>query len=250
MTQRFWRRILAKRNGSILKIDNLRISYGVIEALKGVTLEVNEGEIVTLIGANGSGKSTLLESVLAMNHVDGGTVRFLGEDITHAPTERIVASGVCLMPEGRGIVPLMTVLENLQLGGYYLNRADLDRHLEYVYERFPILAERSKQKAGTLSGGEQQMLSIGRALISMPKLMMMDEPSLGLAPVMVEELFRTIVDLNKEGYTILLGEQNARKALECAHRAYVFETGSIILGGSAQEVANDTRVRQAYLGLV
>lgn len=241
---------MAKRNGSILKIDNLRISYGVIEALKGVTLEVNEGEIVTLIGANGSGKSTLLESVLAMNHVDSGTVRFLGEDITHAPTERIVASGVCLMPEGRGIVPLMTVLENLQLGGYYLNRADLDRQLEYVYERFPILAERSKQKAGTLSGGEQQMLSIGRALISMPKLMMMDEPSLGLAPVMVEELFRTIVDLNKEGYTILLGEQNARKALECAHRAYVFETGSIILGGSAQEVADDTRVRQAYLGLV
>lgn len=241
---------MAKRNGSILKIDNLRISYGVIEALKGVTLEVNEGEIVTLIGANGSGKSTLLSSVLAMNHVDSGTVRFLGKDITHAPTERIVASGVCLMPEGRGIVPLMTVLENLQLGGYYLNRADLDRRLEYVYERFPILAERSKQKAGTLSGGEQQMLSIGRALISMPKLMMMDEPSLGLAPVMVEELFRTIVDLNKEGYTILLGEQNARKALECAHRAYVFETGSIIFGGSAQEVADDTRVRQAYLGLV
>ena len=241
---------MAKSNGSILKIDNLRISYGVIEALKGVTLEVNEGEIVTLIGANGSGKSTLLGSVLAMNHVNGGTVRFLGKDITHAPTDRIVASGIALLPEGRGIVPLMTVLENLQLGGYYLNRGDLDRNLEYVYKRFPILAERSKQKAGTLSGGEQQMLCIGRALISMPKLMMMDEPSLGLAPVMVEELFRIIVDLNKEGYTILLGEQNARKALQCAHRAYVFETGSIILGGSAQEVADDTRVRQAYLGLV
>ena len=241
---------MAKRNGSILKIDNLRISYGVIEALKGVTLEVNEGEIVTLIGANGSGKSTLLGSVLAMNHVDGGTVRFLGEDITHAPTERIVASGIVLLPEGRGIVPLMTVLENLQLGGYYLNRADFDRQLEYVYERFPILAERSKQKAGTLSGGEQQMLCIGRALISMPKLMMMDEPSLGLAPVMVEELFRIIVDLNKEGYTILLGEQNARKALQCAHRAYVFEIGSITLSGTAPEVADDPGVRQAYLGLV
>ena len=240
---------MAKRNGNLLKIDNLSISYGAVKALKGISLEVNEGEIITLIGANGAGKSTLLGSVLAMHHVDGGTVRFLGEDITHTPTERIVASGICLLPEGRGIVPLMTVLENLQLGGYYLSRAEIDRHLEYVYERFPVLKERSKQQAGTLSGGEQQLLSIGRGLMSAPKLMMMDEPSLGLAPVMVEELFRIIADLNKEGYAILLSEQNARKALQLANRAYVFELGIITLSGTSKEVADDPGVHQAYLGL-
>jgi len=241
---------LGKNNKStLLKIDNLSISYGVVNALRNISLEINKGEIVTLIGSNGAGKSTLLGSVLAMHSVDNGEVIFCGEDITHLPTERIVASGICLLPEGRGIIPLMTVLENLLLGGYYLNKTDLEKHLKYVYERFPILKKRNKQQAGTLSGGEQQILSIGRGLMSAPKLLMMDEPSLGLAPVMVEELFKIIIDLNKEGYSILLSEQNARKALQCSHRAYLFETGNIILKGTAEEVANDPMVREAYLGM-
>ena len=240
---------MAKLNGNILKIADLHVSYGPVKALKGVSLEVKQDEIVTLIGANGAGKSTLLESVLAMHSPESGTIMFSGEDITHAPTENIVASGICLLPEGRGIVPLMTVLENLQLGGYYLNSTDLGKRLEYVYEHFPVLKDRSKQKAGTMSGGEQQILSIARGLMSKPKLMMMDEPSLGLAPVMIEELFRIIVDLNREGYAILLSEQNARKALQVAHRAYVFELGRIILSGTAEEVASDPEVHQAYLRL-
>jgi len=240
---------LAKRNGNILKIADLHVSYGPVKALKGVSLEVKEGEIVTLIGANGAGKSTLLESVLAMHSPESGTVMFSGKDITHAATENIVASGICLLPEGRGIVPLMTVLENLQLGGYYLNSTDLGKRLQYVYEHFPVLKERSDQKAGTLSGGEQQILSIGRGLMSQPRLMMLDEPSLGLAPVMIEELFRIIVNLNSEGYAILLSEQNARKALQIAQRAYVFELGSIILSGTSEKVASDPGVHEAYLGL-
>ena len=234
---------------TILKIEDLSISYGVVKALRNISLKVNKGEIVALIGANGAGKSTLLSSVLAMNHVDSGKIIFCSQNITHIPTEKIVASGICLLPEGRGIIPLMTVLENLQLGGYYLNKADLDKHLKYVYERFPVLKKRSKQQAGTLSGGEQQILSIGRGLMSAPKLLMMDEPSLGLAPVVVEELFKIIIDLNREGYSILLSEQNARKALQCSNRAYLFETGNILLDGNAAEVANDPRVREAYLGI-
>jgi branched-chain amino acid transport system ATP-binding protein len=236
---------LAKNN--ILKVEDISVSYGPVRALRHVSLEVNEGELVALIGANGAGKSTLLETVLGINRVDSGTIRFMEEDITRTPTERIVASGICLIPEGRGILPLMTVLENLQLGAYHL-KADVNQYLAGVSHRFPVLGERSKQMAGTLSGGEQQMLSVGRGLMSSPKLMMLDEPSLGLSPVAVAELFKIIVDLNKEGYTILLSEQNARKALQYAHRGYVFETGSIVLSGTAQELASDPRVRQAYLG--
>ncbi len=232
---------------SILKVEDISVSYGPVRALRHVSLEVSEGEIVALIGANGAGKSTLLETVIGINRVMSGTIMFMGKDITRTPTDRIVASGICLIPEGRGILPLMTVLENLQLGAYHL-KADINEYLERVSQRFPVLGERSKQMAGTLSGGEQQMLSISRGLMSAPKLMMMDEPSLGLSPVLVAELFHTIAELNKEGYTILLSEQNAHKALGYAHRGYVFETGRIVLSGTGQELASDPGVRQAYLG--
>jgi branched-chain amino acid transport system ATP-binding protein len=236
---------LAKNN--VLKVEDISVSYGPVEALRHISLEVNEGEIVALIGANGAGKSTLLGAVLGINRVLSGTILFMGKDITQTPTDKIVASGICLIPEGRGILSLMTVLENLQLGAYHL-KANINEYLERVYRRFPVLGERSKQVAGTLSGGEQQMLSIGRGLMSAPRLMMMDEPSLGLSPVLVSVLFKTIVALNKEGYTILLSEQNARKALECAHRGYVFETGNLVLFGDARELASNPRVRQSYLG--
>lgn len=232
---------------NVLKVENVSVSYGPVRALRQVNLEVNENEIIALIGANGAGKSTLVESVLGINHVDSGTITFMGKDITRTPTERIVASGVCLIPEGRGILSLMTVLENLQLGAYHL-RADINQYLEWVFDRFPILGERRKQIAGTLSGGEQQMLSIARGLMSAPKLVMLDEPSLGLSPLLVDELFKIIVDLNRRGYTILLSEQNARKALQYAHRGYIFETGSIVLSGTTQELVSDAGVRQAYLG--
>lgn len=238
---------MVENRANILKIEDLSVSHGAVRALRHVSLEVNEGEIVALIGANGAGKSTLLGAVLGINRAASGAILFMGKDITRRPTDSIVASGICLIPEGRGILPLMTVLENLQLGAYHL-RGDINQRLKRVFDRFPVLGERSKQAAGTLSGGEQQMLSIARALMSSPKLLMMDEPSLGLAPVLVAELFNIIVDLNKEGYAILLSEQNARKALQCAHRGYVFETGKIALSGTSQELANDPGVRQAYLG--
>jgi branched-chain amino acid transport system ATP-binding protein len=232
---------------SVLTIEELSVSYGPVRALQQVSLEVNEGEIVVLIGANGAGKSTLLETILGIHRIDKGTIRFMGKDITKMPTDKIVASGLCLIPEGRGIFSLMKVLENLQLGALHI-KADIDDYLRRVYDRFPILKDRENQIAGTLSGGEQQILSLGRVLMSAPKLMMLDEPSLGLAPVMVEELFKTIVELNQEGYTILLSEQNARKALGCAHRGYVFETGSIVLSGTTSELLSDERVHDAYLG--
>ena len=237
---------MAKRN-SVLEIEDLSVSYGPVRALTHINLEVNEGEIVALIGANGAGKSTLLEAVLGINDINSGTIRFLGKDITKRPTDWIVASGICLVPEGRGILSLMTVLENLQLGAYHL-KANFGERLTRVYDRFGVLRERSKQMAGTLSGGEQQMLSIAAGLMSAPKLMMFDEPSLGLAPVLVAEVFKIIVNLNREGYTILLAEQNARKALGIAHRGYVFETGNVVLSGPAQQLAGDPRVREAFLG--
>lgn len=236
---------MAKTN--ILKVEDISVSYGLVRALRHVSLEVNEGEIVTLIGANGTGKSTFLETVLGIHRVNSGTILLMGEDITRAPTDRIVASGVCLIPEGRGILSLMTVLENLQLGGYHL-KDNINEYLERVSHHFPVLAKRSKQVAGTLSGGEQQILAVGRGLMSAPKLMMLDEPSLGLSPVLVAELFKIIADLNRRGHTILLAEQNARKALQCAHRGYVFERGSIVLSGTAQELTSHPRVQEAYLG--
>jgi branched-chain amino acid transport system ATP-binding protein len=232
---------------SILKIENLHVSYGPIRALRGINLEVYEGEIVVLIGANGAGKTTLVESILGITPAAHGSITFMGEDITRKKTEHIVASGVCLIPEGRGILPLMSVIENLLLGAHHY-KGDIDESLGIIYKSFPVLKERSKQQAGTLSGGEQQMLSIARGLMSRPKLMMMDEPSLGLAPVLVKELFEIIINLNRAGYTILLSEQNARKALQCGHRGYVFETGNIVLSGNSFDLERDIRVKHAYLG--
>ena len=232
---------------NILKVEDLHVSYGPIKALKGINIEVNEGEIVVLIGANGAGKTTLVETILGITPPEKGRILFMGEDITNKKTEHIVASGLCLIPEGRGILPLMSVMENLQLGAHHI-KGDISENLGKTHRRFPVLKDRNKQMAGTLSGGEQQMLSIGRGLMSTPKLMMLDEPSLGLAPALVKKLFNTITELNGAGYTILLSEQNARQALQSAHRGYVFETGRIVLSGSVQNLQNNRRVRQAYLG--
>lgn len=232
---------------NILKIENLHVSYGPVRALRGISLEVYEGEIVVLIGANGAGKTSLVESILGITPAESGRIIFMGEDITQKNTEHIVASGICLIPEGRGILPLMSVMENLQLGAHHY-KGDISEDLNIIYKSFPVLKERTKQMAGTLSGGEQQILSIARGLMSRPKLMMMDEPSLGLAPVLVKELFEIIVNLNKAGYTILLSEQNARKALQCSHRGYVFETGNIVLSGKSEDLEKDIRVQHAYIG--
>ena len=232
---------------NILKIENLHVSYGPVRALRGISLEVYEGEIVVLIGANGAGKTSLVESILGITPAESGRIIFMGEDITQKKTEHIVASGICLIPEGRGILPLMSVMENLQLGAHHY-KGDISEDLNIIYKSFPVLKERTKQMAGTLSGGEQQILSIARGLMSRPKLMMMDEPSLGLAPVLVKELFEIIVNLNKAGYTILLSEQNARKALQCSHRGYVFETGNIVLNGKSGDLEKDIRVQHAYIG--
>lgn len=238
---------MAQNNEPILRIQDLSVSYGRIHAIKQVSLEVDKGEIVALIGANGSGKSTLLAAVLGIERADSGTILFKGRNITRRSTESIVASGIALVPEGRRILPMMTVMENLQLGAYQV-KGDIGKYLDRVFDLFPVLDERRSSLAGTLSGGEQQMLAISRALVAAPALVMMDEPSLGLAPLIINELFDVIVNLRKEGHTILLAEQNARKALQCADRGYVFETGSIVLQGTSQELRSDPRVRQAYLG--
>jgi len=238
---------LAQKRSNILKVESLSASYGHVSAIRQVSLEVNEGELVALIGANGAGKSTLISAVLGIAPVKSGTIRFMGQDITGKTTDTIVASGISVVPEGRGLLPLMTVLENLQLGAYHV-KGDITRYLERAFDRFPVLAERKSQPAGTLSGGQQQMLALARALMSSPKLLMMDEPSLGLAPLAVNELFEMIDDLKKEGQTILLSEQNARKALQYADRGYVFEVGNVVLEGTAQELTGNPQVRYAYLG--
>ncbi len=234
-------------NPSVLKVHNLSVSYGSIQAVKRVNLEVNEGEVVTLLGSNGAGKSTLLKSILGICPANQGTIMFMGRDITHQATETIVASGISMVPEGRGILALMTVMENLELGAYHVKR-DVKEYLNHVFESFPFLSERKNQVAGTLSGGEQQILAIARALISAPKLLVLDEPSLGLAPVVINEVYDIVVGLKARKQTILLAEQNARKALRCADRAYVFEQGSVVLEGTAQELASNSEVRRAYLG--
>lgn len=231
----------------VLRIENLSVSYGVVKALRNIFFEVNEGEIVALIGANGAGKTTLLETILGINPVETGSIFYLGQDITQMPTEKRVTAGICLIPEGRGVLPMMSVLENLQLGAYH-DISNFNKNLEQVFKWFPLLKDRIKQMGGTLSGGERQMLSIARGLMSNPKVMMLDEPSLGLSPVLVEELFIIISELKKSGYTILLSEQNARKALQCSQRAYAFEKGSIVLSGNSDELAENTKVQQAYLG--
>jgi branched-chain amino acid transport system ATP-binding protein len=231
----------------MLQVEGLSVSYGHINALKQASLEVFAGEIVVLIGANGAGKTTLLETVLGINSPLAGRITFQGSSLAGLQADRNVRAGICLVPEGRGVFASMTVLDNLLLGAHH-NMRNVNRHLDRVYEWFPILKDRRDQVARTLSGGERQMLAIGRALMSAPKLIMIDEPSIGLAPIVVNDIFSILTRLNKEGYTILLSEQNAWKALKCAHRGYVLETGTVTLTGSAEQLLNDPGVQEAYLG--
>ena len=231
----------------ILEINNISAFYGPIRAIRDVCLEIYENEIVGLIGANGAGKSTLMKTILGIIRPGSGSVLFMERDITRMSTPDIVSSGIAYVPEGGGVFPFMSILENLQLGAVHY-KGDIDQRLEETFKRFPLLKERRNQQAGTLSGGQRQIVAIGRALMSSPKLLMFDEPSLGLAPKVVEELFRLILDLKEEGYTILLSEQNARKTLQHADRAYVFQTGSIMLQGTGAELMNNPEVQQAYLG--
>ena len=239
---------MARNSSAVLRVSDLSVSYGFVCALKEASVELSEGEFVTLIGSNGAGKSTFLEAFLGMHRADSGRIFFRGEEITHRPTDRIVAMGIALCPEGRGILSLMSVIENLQLGAFH-HRRSIQESLERVFELFPILSRRREQAAGTLSGGEQQMLSIGRALMASPTLLMLDEPSLGLAPLMVNELFKVVGVLADDHHqTILLAEQNAKKALQYARRGYVFETGKIVLEGSVQELMRNDAVIDAYLG--
>ena len=234
--------------GTILKVDNITVYYGAIHAIKGISFEVNEGEIVTLIGANGAGKSTTLQTVSGLLRSRTGSIEFNGENISHVPAHKLVYKGLAQVPEGRRIFLQMSVEENLEMGAFTQKNAGIDADIESVYEQFPRLRERKKQIAGTLSGGEQQMLAMGRALMSHPKLLMLDEPSMGLAPILVEQIFDIIRQLHKNGTTILLVEQNAQMALSVADRAYVLETGKITLSGTGKELAESDEVRKAYLG--
>jgi branched-chain amino acid transport system ATP-binding protein len=234
----------------MLNLTGIHTYYGSIHALKGVTLTVNQGEIVTLIGANGAGKTTTLMSISGVTQPKQGTIDFLGEDITKMTTEKIVAKGITQVPEGRMIFPRLTVRENLLMGAYLRDDKDgVKADEEKVYELFPKMRERMKQHGGTLSGGEQQMLAIGRALMARPKVLLLDEPSLGLAPIVVENIFEIIQRINREGTTILLVEQNAQMALHIAHRGYVLETGVVTLEGPAKDLLENPKVRSAYLGI-
>ena len=234
---------------ALLEVKNLEVYYGVICALKGISFEVNEGEIVSLIGANGAGKTTMMQSVVGIIPKRSGTVLFDGQDISKTPCHKIVHRGMTQVPEGRRIFQELTVYENLMMGAYSVrDQLSFKADLESIYTRFPRLAERRNQIAGTLSGGEQQMLAMSRALMSHPKLLMLDEPSMGLAPILVDQVFEIIKELHNEGTTILLVEQNASKALEISDRAYVLETGSITLSGTGAELAQSDEVRKAYLG--
>ena len=231
----------------MLKVDDIHVFYGAIHAIKGVSFEVGDGEIVALIGANGAGKSTILKTVSGLMHPRSGTITFCGENITHTDAYKMLRHGLAHVPEGRRIFLQMTVQENLEMGAY-INKEVAQADLETVFNYFPRLKERRKQIAGTLSGGEQQMLAMSRALMSHPKLMMLDEPSMGLAPILVDQIFEIIKELHKAGTTILLVEQNARKALQIADRAYVLETGKITLSGTGPELASSDAVKKAYLG--
>jgi branched-chain amino acid transport system ATP-binding protein len=233
-----------------LEIKDLRVHYGKIEAIKGVSVVVNQGEIVTLIGANGAGKTTILKTISGLRPVSSGSINFDGQDINKIPAHERVDLGISQVPEGRGIFPGMTVLENLEMGKF--NRKDrkneMDEDLDRVYTLFPRLKERAAQAGGTLSGGEQQMLAMGRALMARPKVLLLDEPSMGLAPQMIANIFRIITEINKQGVTILLVEQNAQQALQRAHRAYILETGNVTKEAPASDLLNDPAVREAYLG--
>ena len=233
---------------NLLKVENLHVYYGAIHAIKGISFEVNEGEIVTLIGANGAGKSTTLNTVAGLLRPRSGSITFDGKNMLTVPASKTVSLGMALCPEGRRIFQQMTVRENLEMGGYTRPAAEIEPSIEDVFQRFPRLKEREKQVAGTLSGGEQQMLAMGRALMSKPKLLMLDEPSMGLAPILVEQIFDIIKELHSAGTTILLVEQNAQMALSVADRAYVIGTGKITMSGNAADVLADDRVRAAYLG--
>ena len=233
---------------SMLKVEDLHVYYGSIHAIKGVSFEVNEGEIVTLIGANGAGKSTTLNTVAGLMKPRSGSITFEGQQVAGMPASKIVPQGMALCPEGRRVFQQMTVRENLEMGGYTRPAGEISASLDDVFERFPRLKERHRQIAGTLSGGEQQMLAMGRALMSKPRLLMLDEPSMGLAPLLVEQIFDIIGELNRAGTTILLVEQNAQMALSIANRAYVLETGNIVKSGDAHLLMNDDDVRKAYLG--
>ena len=233
----------------MLKIENLHVAYGGIHALRGVCLEVPDGKIVTLIGANGAGKSTTLRTITGLVKAQSGSIQWDGEQLLGKSIDRIISSGIAMSPEGRRVFPDMTVLENLKIGAYLRkDRGEIEKDIKWVYELFPRLEERSWQLAGTLSGGEQQMLAVGRALMSRPKLMMLDEPSLGLAPLVVQDIFSIITQINRQGVTILLIEQNANMALKIAHLAYVLETGNITLSGTGAELLANEKVREAYLG--
>lgn len=237
---------MSTHGASLLEVDDLRVSYGAVQALRGVSLGVKEGEIVALLGANGAGKSTLLKAVMNMVQIQKGDVRYQKKSILQMRTNEIVRSGIALVPEGRGILTTMTVYENLELGAFHQKHWLPD--LEHIFKLFPILKERIKQNAGTLSGGEQQMLAIGRALLSKPKLLLLDEPSLGLAPKIIQNIFALIKQIQSEGISILLIEQNAHMALKVADRCYILETGKIKMSGSADEIANDDDLKKAYLG--
>ena len=234
---------------SMLKVTDLQVYYGVIQALKGISFEVNEGEVIALIGANGAGKTTILHTVTGLINQKAGKIEFEGKDISHTPAYKIVAEGMAHVPEGRRVFAELSVYDNLMMGAYTRkDKKEIAETLAMVYKRFPRLEERKKQMAGTLSGGEQQMLAMGRALMSKPKIILMDEPSMGLSPIFVNEIFDIIKAVSASGTTVLLVEQNAKKVLSIADRAYVLETGNIILEGDAKVLMNDERVKKAYLG--
>ena len=234
---------------ALLEVNNLEVNYGVIRALKGINFHVNKGEIVTLIGANGAGKTTTMQSIIGLIPIKGGNVIYNGQDITKTPCHKLVKLGMSQVPEGRRIFQELTVYENLMMGAYSIKKNNTFKDdIEMVYKRFPRLKERKNQIASTLSGGEQQMLAMGRALMSHPDILLLDEPSMGLSPLLVTEIFDIIQEINKEGTTVLLVEQNAKKALSIAHRAYVLETGSIVLEGDAKEMMNNDDIKKAYLG--
>jgi branched-chain amino acid transport system ATP-binding protein len=233
---------------ALLEVDEVHTHYGTIEALKGVSLTVDEGEVVTLIGSNGAGKSTTLRSISGLTPPSSGRISFSGEEITRTPAHEIVSNGIALVPEGRRCFARMTVRENLDLGAFRRRGDSLEEDFDRVFDLFPRLHEREKQKAGTMSGGEQQMLAIGRALMAHPKLLMLDEPSMGIAPILVQRIYETIREINQQGVTILLVEQNANYALEIAARGYVLETGQVALANSSDELRTDPEVQRAYLG--
>ncbi|EMB29978.1 hypothetical protein HMPREF9727_00818 [Treponema denticola MYR-T] len=232
----------------LLEVKDLHVSYGEIKAIRGINFNINQGEIVTIIGSNGAGKSTTLNSLAGLIKPASGTVLFNGEDVTKLESYELVKKGISLSPEGRQIFPRMSVIENLELGGYFRTRAELEKGKTNVFELFPILKERSWQAGGTLSGGEQQMLAIGRALMASPKILILDEPSLGLAPIIVKEIFKLIRRIRDEGITVLLVEQNAKMALSISDRGYVLETGKIRLEGKSEELLNNEEVHKLYLG--